>query len=220
LIGLDGRGARQRLRVQEVGKHGLELAPDAPPEHEPAPGEEGSALPWVEIATAWPRRNRVDDMLSRLVQLGAAAIRALAARQGGPEQTSPAALRRWSRVAREACKQSGRAWLPLFQPALSPEGLAKAHPRSVIAVLDPLAGLALDTWLRSFGPSPAGLGTKERPIVIVVGPEGGLASDERDALLVAGAAPTWLGPHVLRVETAAEAAMAVTAVVHGKVPAP
>jgi 16S rRNA (uracil1498-N3)-methyltransferase len=215
LVGLDGRGGRHPLRVRALRKGSLELEPAGSPEHVPGPGEADSDLPWFEIAVAWPRRNRVDGMLGRLVQLGAAAIRPLAARQRGPEEV-PEATSRLERVLREACKQSRRAWMPVLEPPLSPEELVRLHAQAPIAVLDPDAGLALDTWLRSLSPSPLGLGTRMRPIVLVIGPEGGLTQAERDALLERGAGLTWLGPHVLRVETAAEASMAVAAVVHGR----
>ena len=214
LVGLDGRGGRHPLRVRALGKRSLELDPSGPVELVPGPGAEGSDLPWFEVAVAWPRRNRVEGMLGRLVQLGAAAIRPLAARQRGPEEV-PEAGPRLERVTREACKQSGRAWLPVIEPTLTPAELARRAP-SALAVLDPGAGLALDTWLRSLLPAPIGLGTRAYPIVLVIGPEGGLAAEERDVLLEHGASLAWLGPHVLRVETAAEAAMAVAAVVHGR----
>lgn len=215
LTGLDGRGGRHPLRVRAVRKAALELETAGPLERVPAPGEEGAALPWFEIAVAWPRRNRVEAMVGRLVQLGAAAIRPLAARQRGPEEPPDEAPARLLRVAREACKQAGRAWLPELGAPVTPAELAKSRPDSPIAVLDPDARFALDTWLRTLQPSPAGLGTRQRPIVLVIGPEGGLTHEETEALLVRGASPTWLGPHILRVETAAEAAMAVAAVVHG-----
>lgn len=216
LVGLDGRGGRHPLRVRAVRKDGLELEPAGPSAHEPAPGAEGAGLPWVELAVAWPRRNRVEDMLNRLVQLGVAAIRPLAARQRGPEEPPEVAPARLLRVAREACKQSGRAWLPEFEPLRTPESLAADPRAAALAVLDPDAALAFDSWVRSLAPAPFGVGTRARPIVLVVGPEGGLTEEEREALLQHGASSTWLGPNLLRVETAAEAAMAITAVTHGR----
>jgi len=213
--GLDGRGGRHPLRVRGTARGTLDLERAGAVARVPSPGEEGAALPWIEVAVSWPRRNRVEDMIGRLVQLGAMAIRPLDARHRGPEDVPEGPTERVLRVAREACKQSGRTWLPVFEPRLSPPALAERHSRAAIALLDPGAGLSLDTWLRSLRPSPAGIGTRERPFVLVVGPEGGLAEDEHEALLRVGASPTWLAPHVLRVETAAEAAMAVAAVVHG-----
>ena len=216
LVGLDGCGGRHPLRVRSLHRGSFELEQAGPAELVPGPGEAGADLPWFEVAVAWPRRNRVEGMVGRLVQLGAAAIRPLAARQRGPEEVPGAAAQRFERVVREACKQSGRAWLPVLEPTLTPEELAREHAQAAMAALDPLAGLSFDTWLRSLLPAPIGLGTRARPIVLVIGPEGGLAEEERNALLASGAGLAWLGPHVLRVETAAEAAMAIAAVVHGR----
>jgi 16S rRNA (uracil1498-N3)-methyltransferase len=49
----------------------------------------------------------------------------------------------------------------------------------------------------------------ERDIVLVVGPEGGIAPDELDALRAAGARPVRLGETVLRTSTAGAAAISV-----------
>lgn len=215
LEGLDGQGGSLPLVVRSVARGGLVLEAAGPLERTPEPGQAGSALPWFELAVAWPRRSRVEDMLARLVQLGAAAIRPLAARQRGPEELPEGASGRLQRVAREACKQARRRWLPVFEPRLAPAELADARAISPIAVLDPRAGLSLDTWLRSLRPAPLAAGTRARPIVLVIGPEGGLTEEELEPLEARGASRTWIGPHVLRVETAAEAAMAVAGCVHG-----
>jgi 16S rRNA (uracil1498-N3)-methyltransferase len=216
LIGLDGEGGRVVLAIRALGKGRIELEPLGPAVRVPRPGEMDSELPWFELAVAWPRRNRVEDMLSRLVQLGAAAIRPLEARHRGPAEPPEVASERWLRVAREACKQSGRAWMPVFEACSSPAALASARRECPIGVLDPAAALGLDTWLRSIQPSPEGVGTRVRPIVLVVGPEGGFDDEERAAFLEAQATFLWAGPHILRIETAAEAAMAIASVVQGR----
>ena len=224
VIGLDGRGHRWRLQVRSAGPKGLELEEAGAVEEVPAPGASGSSCPWIEVAVSWPRRNRVEPMLSRLVQLGAAAILPLDPEQRGPEEVddtgAPASERgaRLDRVLREACKQCGRAWLPVIEAPRTPDALAEARRGAVLALLDPRGDIPFDTWLRSLRPSPMGPGTRERPIVLVVGPEGGFTETERRSLLETGATPAWLGPHVLRVETAAEAAMAVAVAVHAMPP--
>ena len=215
LVGLDGRGNRVPLQVRAVHGRVLELEATGPSESAPAPGAPGSSLPWFEVAVAWPRRTRVEDMVARLVQLGAAAIRPLAARRRGPADVPERTSTRLQRVVREACKQCGRLWLPELEEPLSPEELVRLHSDSPLAALDPEATLSLDTWLRSLRPTPEGVGTRARPIVLAIGPEGGWEPEEREALLEAGKGLLWLGPHVLRVETAAEAAMAIAGVVHG-----
>jgi 16S rRNA (uracil1498-N3)-methyltransferase len=214
-LGLDGRGHRWPLRVKGVTGGTLALEVEGLPEIEPEPGQEGALLPWIEIAVAWPRKPRAEVMIGALVQLGVAAITPLEARHRGPEPVPARPPERWQKLARTACKQSGRTWLPVFSPALSPQALIeeRAEAGSSVAFLDPRSGMSLDTWLRSVSAHPLGNGTRERPIVLIIGPEGGLSGEERTALYDAGTTATRLGPHVLRIETAALSAMAVAATV-------
>jgi 16S rRNA (uracil1498-N3)-methyltransferase len=51
--------------------------------------------------------------------------------------------------------------------------------------------------------------TREHPLLIAVGPEGGFEPDEERALDASGARAASLAPHILRIETAAIAALAV-----------
>jgi hypothetical protein len=50
---------------------------------------------------------------------------------------------------------------------------------------------------------------RSRSLVIAVGPEGGFTDAEEGLLREAGAVAVSLGPHILRIETAAESALAV-----------
>ncbi len=213
-LGFDGRGGRWPLRIEAIAGRSIRVAAEGPPEFEPEPGSPGASLPWIEVAVAWPRRNRAEPMLGSLVQLGAAAILPLDARFRGPEPCPAHPPERWEKLAREACKQCGRAWLPELAPAATIEDLARRA--GALAVLDPLGGMSFDTWLRSLLPAPLSIGSKRRPLVIAIGPEGGFAPEERSLMLERGASPVRLGPHVLRVETAAVAAMAVAATVLGR----
>jgi 16S rRNA (uracil1498-N3)-methyltransferase len=216
--GLDGQGRAWPLRIARANGRRIELElAGEEPRFEPEPGAEGASLPWIEVAVAWPRRNRSEAMIGGLVQLGAASIVPLEARFRGPEPCPARPPDRWRKLAREACKQSGRAWLPVFEEAQTVEDLV-GRPKGALAVLDPDGGMSFDTWLRSILPSPLGIGSRERPIRIAIGPEGGFAADERDALLLAGASSVRLGPHVLRIEVAALAAMAVAATVFARPP--
>ena len=208
-VGLDGRGHAWPMRVIAASRRDLGLEVTGPVESEPEPGCGGAALPWIELAVAWPRRARAEEMLRRLTQLGAARLTPLIARQKGPQNPPDPADPRWDRCIRDACKQSRRTWLPELGIGLSPLELALARPGATMALLDPETGMSLDTWARSLVPRENELGTRLRPIVLVVGPEGGFDAEERDALHKRGATNTRVAPHVLRVETAAEAAMAV-----------
>lgn len=103
---------------------------------------------------------------------------------------------RWASIVREASKQSIRPRMPVVDPIATTALLTKLPGR--ILVLEPdattrLAEVPLDA---------------ER-ITLVVGPEGGIAPRELDALAAAGATLVRLGPEVLRTSTAGPAALAV-----------
>jgi 16S rRNA (uracil1498-N3)-methyltransferase len=112
------------------------------------------------------------------------------------------ARERWVATAREASKQCGRAWLPEIGPV-----------RDTAAVAERLRSAAAALVLDTAGAVP--LSTVDLPaageIVVVVGPEGGIAPDELAAFTAAGAVPVRLGPTVLRTSTAGVAALAVLA---------
>ena len=105
---------------------------------------------------------------------------------------------KWQATAREAAKQSRRSWLPSVSPlASTADVVARLSEADLVAVLHedattPLA--ALDVPSR-------------RRIVVVVGPEGGIAPDELAAFEAAGAVTVRLGDEVLRTSTAGVAAV-------------
>jgi RsmE family RNA methyltransferase len=53
--------------------------------------------------------------------------------------------------------------------------------------------------------------SESSPLRLLVGPEGGFTEAEESSLRAAGAVAACLGPHTLRVETAACAALAIAA---------
>jgi 16S rRNA (uracil1498-N3)-methyltransferase len=110
------------------------------------------------------------------------------------------ALAKWRAAAREAAKQSRRAWIPeLTGPATLTDvtKLVSAAASAIVLEADAAAKL-------SALPLP-----ERGEIVLVVGPEGGITPAERAALAEAGAIKARLGPTVLRTSTAGAAATAV-----------
>lgn len=216
LLGLDGAGALLPLRVRRTSARELEVEAAGPAEREPEPGAPGAPLPFVELAVAWPRASRADAMVDRLVQLGVAALTPLDARASGPKPPpdgKSGGLARLERIARSALKQSRRTWLPDLRPATDVAARAAALDGSPTAMLDPGAERHLGHWVAT-ADRDRQAGTRTRPIVLAVGPEGGFTDDERAAWHEAGATSVVLHPHVLRIETAAEAALAVLTAAH------
>ena len=115
---------------------------------------------------------------------------------------------RWEAITREAAKQAHRAWIPdVSAPVTTPQLAARAADASVL-VLEPTADGTLTAELLK----PMG----ERDIVLVVGPEGGIAPDELAALADAGARLVRLGDTVLRTSTAGAAAISVLSAATGR----
>lgn len=105
---------------------------------------------------------------------------------------------RWAAIVREAAKQAHRAWVPEVAAVESTAQLAKRAADGRMLILDPWT----ENRLSSIRPDG-------RDIVLVVGPEGGIAPDELERLVAAGAERVRLGDTVLRTSTAGPAAIAV-----------
>lgn len=108
--------------------------------------------------------------------------------------------RRWMDAAHAAAKQSRRARFPEVAPlATTPDVVSLVQGASLALLLHEEAH-------RSLGAIPL---PESGDVVIIVGPEGGVALDEVAALEEAGAIPTRLGPTVLRTSSAGMATVAV-----------
>ena len=107
---------------------------------------------------------------------------------------------RWQGIVREAAKQAHRAWVPTVAGPVTTAQLA-ARGGARLLVLEPTASLALSSISVDAGDA--------RDLVLIVGPEGGIAPDELAALETAGAEALRLGDTVLRTSTAGPAALAV-----------
>jgi 16S rRNA (uracil1498-N3)-methyltransferase len=106
---------------------------------------------------------------------------------------------RWATIVREAGKQAHRVWLPDVATVVTTKELARRAAGCTVLVLEPTAQTPLTSLV---------LGGDD-DIVLVVGPEGGIAPDELATLTEAGAVAVRLGDTVLRTSTAGPAALAV-----------
>lgn len=116
---------------------------------------------------------------------------------------------RWLATVRQATKQARRARLPQVAHAVDTSGLA-ARVRAVVA--DGGTAVVLDgAGAVPIADVPLPSGQQEADVLVVVGPEGGVAEDELVVLAAAGAHVTRLGPTVLRTSTAGPVALALLA---------
>lgn len=106
----------------------------------------------------------------------------------------------WRSLVAAASKQARRWWVPTVHPLADTAAVAEVLRRATLGlVLHEQAGLPL----ASVPLPPRGR------VVLVVGPEGGIAPDELAAFDAAGARSVRLGGEVLRSSTAGPAAIAV-----------
>jgi 16S rRNA (uracil1498-N3)-methyltransferase len=195
----DGRGRAFEAKVERVGEDSLDLVLGAQQ-------SDTATARSITIVQGLPKGDKLEWIVEKATELGATAV--------APVETSRAIVKldaargekkreRWQRIAEEASRQCGRADVT--------EVLA---PRPLIEAVDALAEgtrvLVLDEEERSvrLGQALDAINAST-PVALVIGPEGGLARDEVDALVGRGAVAVTLGRNILRTETAALAALSV-----------
>lgn len=117
---------------------------------------------------------------------------------------------RWTKVALAAAKQSSRTSAPVIEEPLPFSDVVRrvsAHDLVLVAWEEQERGSLRDHVSRALAVS--GKAPIELDAAIIVGPEGGLSSEEVDALSDAGAYPITLGTTILRSETACAVASAL-----------
>lgn len=192
----DGRGAVARAEVVAVGKAALEVRV-ADAATVPAPS------PRLVVVQALTKGERGELAVEVLTEVGAdlvvpwAAARSVVRWAGDRGEKS---LRRWRTTAREAAKQSRRAWFPEVTDVATTEDVAGLLSGAAAAVvLHESAEVAVSDVV------PPDVGD----VVLVVGPEGGITDDELSTFRAAGAGAVRLGPTVLRASTAGAVAAGV-----------
>ena len=162
---------------------------------------EDRPTPRVTVVQAIPKGERADLAVEVLTEIGVDRIVPWAAERSvgvwrGERATK--ALARWRATAREAGKQSRRAWLPEVTGQRSTSEVSALLGEVDLAVVlhesaaEPLAALSLE-----------GVSS----VAVVVGPEGGI-SDEELAAFADVAHVVRMGETVLRTSTAGLAAVA------------
>jgi 16S rRNA (uracil1498-N3)-methyltransferase len=185
----DGSGSWRPYRVGGVGAV-VRLDATAGPDREPTPS------PGLAVAFALTKGDKPELVVQKLTELGVDRILPVVAERSVARLDAAragTAQERWRRIAREAARQCRRATLPSVE-ALGPLTELAGHPGLVVAER---GGVPAD----ALGAPPGG------EVLVVVGPEGGLA--EAEVAVLAPWARLDLGQHVLRAETAAMAAAAV-----------
>ena len=153
--------------------------------------------PEIVVAQGIPKGQKMDFVVEKLTELGAAEIVPLRSERTVVSDVSPNKLERWKRLARAAAAQCGRSDIPhVAQPADLTELMARFGEFDL--VLLPWEVAPEEPLARRLPQMLSGA----RRVLVVIGPEGGFSHAEADAAAAAGANIISLGPRVLRTETA------------------
>ncbi|MCY2932488.1 MAG: RsmE family RNA methyltransferase [Planctomycetota bacterium] len=195
----DGRGARARGHIAPAGRR--EAVVDVQEMLPPAPAPK----PAVHLAFAVPKGKRLDWLLEKATELGAASLQGVLFQRSiaGGEELSDAKSRRWLDHCIAAARQCELDRLPELRPMIALADLLAAAPGALRLLGDPAPAAA-----GIFDALPA---TPPDDVVILVGPEGALTDEESARAVAAGFVPVRLGRTILRVETAAMALVAAAA---------
>ena len=161
------------------------------------------AVPSVTVVQALPKSDRSELAVELATEAGADAFVAWQASRCVARWESSAkvdkGLRRWAAVARSAARQSRRPYIPPVSGVVSTAELVeRVRDRGATTLV---LHESATTKLTEIPVAQAD------SLLLIVGPEGGIANDEIVALTDVGATPVQLGPSVLRTSTAAAVAL-------------
>jgi len=197
LTAFDGTGVECRCRIAEAagGRLVVEVLECAAVSRE---------LPVsVTLAVAASKTKAMDLVVQKCTELGVARLLPFGCERSVARGWDASKTDKWRRGVVEAAKQCGRNMLPVVDGLVDVAGLADEIAGHDLAVVAAVAEerCVLREVLREFRDA--------RRILFAIGPEGGFTEDELALLTAAGARAVSLGPAVLRVETAAIAALAM-----------
>lgn len=206
IVVTDGAGAVGVGAVSSVGKSSLVVLVDEARSH-PRPAV------IVTVVQALPKGERSDLAVDLLTEAGVDAIvpwqaAHCVARWGGPKAAKGVA--KWRTVARESAKQARRPWVPTVADLADTAEVVRLIAAADLALVlheaadAPGAALTEVSWPRS------------ADVLLIVGPEGGVAPQEIERFALAGARAVRLGPQVLRTSSAGAVALGALGVLAGR----
>ena len=167
----------------------------------------------ITLYQGLPKADKMELIIQKAVELGAERIVPVAmsrcvvqlnAKDGAKKQE------RWQKIAREACKQSGRCLTPTVDAPVSFRQLTerlKAHDGAIVPWED-ARGYSLTAFHREH--------PEITSLAVVIGPEGGMSPEEVAAMQAAGCRSVTLGPRILRTETAGLCALSALMCLYGE----
>lgn len=156
---------------------------------------------FVTLYQGLPKGDKMETILQKCVELGASKVipvemsRCIAKMGDKAEKR----IQRWQKIADEAAGQSGRGILPQVGEPISFSKLLENIRDEKTLVCYENGGLPLGEQV----------GSNDKNISIIIGPEGGISEEEIEKIKAVGGTVVTMGPRILRTETAPIAAIAV-----------
>lgn len=192
-VGLfNGRDGEWLGRIDTYGKGttGIALTAERRPQ---------AASPDIWLAFAPIKRQQIDFIAEKATELGVALLWPVMTRRAEPSRVN---TERLTNIAIEAAEQTERLDIPVVREAVQLDKMLAEWPRERTLFVCAEAGEALPI-------AEAMAAHKGKPAGFLIGPEGGFAAVELDALRkLPFVVAIGLGPRLLRAETAAVAALA------------
>lgn len=204
VIVLDGLGHQSICAVRDCARTRLQLAVLEKQAIPPKPWQ-------ITLLQAIPKGRIFEDVIQKAVELGVARIVPLLSERVVTHLDAESArdkAGKWRRIAIEAIKQCGSAWLPQIDVPVPLRDFLARDERFDLPLIASLHGerlharLCFEDHLTRFGHPP-------RSVCVWIGPEGDFTPDEVNAAKSAGARPISLGDLVLRTDTAAIYCLAI-----------
>jgi 16S rRNA (uracil1498-N3)-methyltransferase len=196
----DGGGTRYRVEVTHVTSQVIDsriIDRQTEPLRQTAP---------IVLGQSLIKGDKMDWVIQKATELGVAAIAPIHSTHSvikpNPERLEHQRIR-WERIARDAAQQSERWTIPTIADPVDLEEICRQYASAL------LKGMLVE---RSNGPSLNAIplpSDRQRPIVLLIGPEGGWTPEEQRLAQEQGFLPLALGPRILRAETAAIAALSI-----------
>lgn len=165
----------------------------------------------ITLAQSLIKAGRLELLLQKSTELGAdiflpvVSTRSLV-RVGGKVEKK---LERWTRIVREAAKQSGNTKVPRILPPRPLGEMLEEEADGLKIFLNEKGGTYLKEILTAHYKSPKKTGALPSSVRVLVGPEGGWTEQEEHDILDHGYRAISLGIQTLRAETAAISCLAL-----------
>ncbi len=158
----------------------------------------------IDLAQAVPKGSRMDFVIEKGTELGVGTFLPFFCERSVGRTAGDGKLARWRRLARTAAQQCGRAAVPDVRAPGTFDVLLQSFTEydAVLFAWELAEPQSLTQRLSAILPA-------EGKVLVVVGPEGGFSHVEADSAVEHGADLVWLGPRVLRTDTAALVLLAV-----------